>query len=169
MTIVLGVSALAAVSKQPHLKPTSGNLRSDALRTSRADKNLMKAGIAALSGQVGVQSGNQGSLTPEEATKLANGMKELVNRSTDGLTAVQHADGSVSVDLQDHFQNVAVAKKNPDGTITQACVDNTKAAAAFFQIDQQLFANNAKGGSQSKQQRETKQSIKPIASTGEER
>ena len=77
-------------------------------------------------------------LTQQEAKELAAGIKELVNQSTDGLQSVQHADGSVSIDLQGRFQSVAVAKRNEDGKLTQSCVDNPKAAANFFEIDPQL-------------------------------
>ena len=83
------------------------------------------------------------SLTQEEAQKVAEGIKQLVNKSTDGLVSVQHADGTVSMDLQGRFQNVAVAKKNADGTITHACVDTPEAAARFFQIDPQLVEDQS--------------------------
>ena len=82
-------------------------------------------------------------LTQQEAQKIAQGIKQLVNKSTEGLVSVQHADGTVSMDLQGRFQNVAVARKNADGTITQACVDTPEAAARFFQIDPQLVEDQA--------------------------
>ena len=77
-------------------------------------------------------------LTPEEAQRMADGIRELANQSTDGLQYMTHADGSVSVDLQGRFQNLALAKRNEQGTVTEACVDNPKAAAAFLEIDPQL-------------------------------
>lgn len=78
-------------------------------------------------------------LTQEEAQQLAEGIKALVNQSTDGLKQVQHADGSVSMDLDDRFQNVALAKKTADGNVAQSCVDNPAAAAAFLGINQELI------------------------------
>ena len=42
------------------------------------------------------------------------------------------------MDLDGHFQNVIVAKKNEDGTVSQSCVDNRQTAAEFFGIDPQL-------------------------------
>ena len=42
------------------------------------------------------------------------------------------------MDLQGRFQNLALAKRNEQGTVTEACVDNPKAAAAFLEIDPQL-------------------------------
>jgi len=80
-----------------------------------------------------------GQLTPEDAQKLAEGLKPLINESTKGLVPVQRADGSVSMDLQGRFQNVTVAKKEADGSVSQSCVNNLDAAAAFFGIDRQLL------------------------------
>lgn len=84
------------------------------------------------------QTGQVRPLTQEEAQKLADGIKQLVNQSTEGLQAVRHADGSVSMDLQGRFQNIAVAKRDEDGKLIQSCIDNPESAAAFFGIDPQL-------------------------------
>ena len=89
------------------------------------------------------QSGQIRPLTQEEAQKLADGIKQLVNKSTDGLVSIKRPDGSVSMDLQGRFQNVALAKKNDDGTVSQACVDNPESAARFFGIDPQLVRDQA--------------------------
>ncbi|HKY28097.1 MAG TPA: hypothetical protein VJM12_09140 [Pyrinomonadaceae bacterium] len=108
---------------------------------------LALATAAAVSIQTGETKSAQETqtrpLTQQEAQKVAQGIKQLVNKSTEGLVSVQHADGTVSMDLQGRFQNVAVAKKNADGTITQACVDTPEAAARFFQIDPQLIEDQA--------------------------
>ena len=80
-------------------------------------------------------------LTPQEAEKLAAGLKPMLNQSTEGLVQVQHPDGSVSMDLDDRFQNVTVARVNKDGTVSQSCVDNPGAAGAFFGIDPKLIEN----------------------------
>lgn len=90
--------------------------------------------------QVDPQTGQIKPLTPEEAKRLADGLKVMLNNSTEGLVEVHHADGSVSMDLQGRFQHVMVARTEADGTIiTQACVDNPEAAASFFGIEPQLL------------------------------
>jgi hypothetical protein len=86
-------------------------------------------------------------LTQEEAQKLASALKVLVNQSTDGLASVQHNDGSVSMDLQGRFQNVILARKNEDGTMSESCVDNPASGAAFFGIDPALVGVKSKVGS----------------------
>lgn len=85
------------------------------------------------------QTGQSRPLTPDEARRLAEGIKQMLSQSTEGLVQVHHADGSVSMDLQGRFQNVMLAKKEDDGTISQACVDNVDSAAAFFEIDPALL------------------------------
>lgn len=85
------------------------------------------------------QTGQTRPLTPEEARILADGIKQLVSQSTEGLVQIERADGSVSMDLQGRFQSVMLAKKEDDGTISQACVDNLESAAAFFEIDPALL------------------------------
>jgi len=84
------------------------------------------------------QTGQVRPLTQQEAQDLATELKRLANRSDQGLTSVSHPDGTVSLNLEDRFQNVALAKKNADGTVEQACIDNPKAGAEFFGIDQKL-------------------------------
>ena len=50
------------------------------------------------------------------------------------------------MDLQGRFQNVALARKEAEGTVTQSCVDNPQAGAAFFRIDPKLVGVQAKAG-----------------------
>jgi hypothetical protein len=89
--------------------------------------------------QIDTQTGQVKPLTPQEAQELAEGLAPMVDQSTDGLVQVRHADGSVSMDLQGRFQSVAVARITTEGTIEQGCVDNPRAAAAFFGISPKLI------------------------------
>ncbi len=85
------------------------------------------------SGQQVSVDANSGKLrqpTPEEVQKLTESM--TMNDSVDGLTAVTLPDGGTMVDLQGRFQSVAVVKKNPDGTLAQACVESKKEAEDFL-------------------------------------
>ena len=84
-------------------------------------------------------------LTPEEAKTMADGLKPLLNDSAEGLPSVKHSDGTVTTDLQGRFQNVTVAVKDPTtGAVTQACINNTEAAAGFLGIDRKLLDLPAK-------------------------
>jgi hypothetical protein len=81
--------------------------------------------------------------TQQDRDALAAGLKEMINQSTEGLAEVQHSDGSVSVNLEDRFQSVTVAKDS-NGRLSQSCVDNPQAAGAFFNIDPKLIDNKSR-------------------------
>lgn len=106
------------------------------------------------------QTANQAAqikpLTQEEAQKLAAALKELANQSQEGLKQVRHADGTVSIDVQGRFQNVALAKRNEDGTISQACIDNPASGALFFGIDPKLVGLKTSGATVSRDQSTSK-------------
>lgn len=144
---VLAAGAVAAVSvrtakekraQAEKIKPTAAN---------EANGKYITVKVAGQEVQMPTQNGTIRPLTPEEARKLAEGLKPMLNQSTEGLKQVQHPDGSVSMDLEGRFQNVTLAQKNSDGSLSQACVDNTDAAASFLGIDPAEFGSSAKAGS----------------------
>ena len=87
-------------------------------------------------GQIHTLSSEQFAQSDRDA--LAGGLKEIINQSTEGLTEIRHSDGSVSVNIEDRFQSVTVAKDD-NGRLSQSCVDNPQAAGAFFNIDPKLI------------------------------
>ena len=135
---VLAVGAMTVVSRQ---KLSSNQTQS---RTARAADGDFASKAAGQDVHFHTQDEQTGELTPEEAQKIAGGLRELVNQSTEGLVEIRHADGSVSVNLDDHFQNVTVARVNRNGSLAQSCVDNPLAAGAFFGIDPKLIENQAR-------------------------
>ena len=145
-TAILVIGAITVISRQAvKVKEESNTQERRPPVTKAANRNYVTVKVAGRDVQVDSQTGQIKELTPEEAQKLAAGLKQVINQSTDGLVQVQHPDGSVSMDLDDHFQNVIVARKNDDGTVATACVDNPKSAGAFFGIDPQLIDNQPKG------------------------
>jgi hypothetical protein len=133
---ILAVGAATVVSRQ---KLSNGVTSRPAEEATRDSVTLNEAGQAV---HFGSQSGQVKRMTAEEAEKLAAGLKRLVNQSTEGLVEVRHPDGSVSLSLDDHFQNVTVARINDNGSVSQSCVDNPQAAGAFFRIDPKLIENS---------------------------
>ena len=121
----------AETAKTPSANSAQANNARTFITTRVAGQNV----------QIDTQSGEIKPLTPQEAEKLAEGLAPMLDDSTDGLVKVRHADGSISMDLQDRFQNVTVARVTSDGTIEQSCVDNPRAAAKFFRIDPKLIEN----------------------------
>ena len=85
------------------------------------------------------QNGQIRALTQDESKRLADGLKQVINNSSDGLVEVVNKDGSVSIDLKGHFHDVMVARKEDDGTVSTSCINNLEAAAGFFEIDPKLL------------------------------
>jgi len=139
-TLILGVSTVTVLSRQTGLakewKPETASIV-----PKKPNKNYVTMKVAGQDVQVDSQTGEIQQLTPEEAEKLAAGLKPMLNQSTEGLVQFHHPDGSVSVDLQGRFQDVTVARVNKDGTVSQSCVNNPKAAGAFFGIAPKLIEN----------------------------
>jgi len=133
---VIVIAAITVVSRQSGA--TNAPQKVTNATADAADKKFTTIKVAGQEVQVDSQ-GKIKPLTPEEAKKLADGLKGMLNKSSAGLTVEHKADGSDTVDLQDRFQSVIVARENQDGTITQSCVDNPRAAANFFGIDPKLL------------------------------
>jgi hypothetical protein len=71
--------------------------------------------------------------THEEIQALTGAMK--LNNSVEGLTSKVVGNGTVMVDLQGRFESVSVAKRNPDGSISKACVVSAKEAEQFLKSE----------------------------------
>jgi hypothetical protein len=136
--VILAIGAITVVSRQK-ARATSNGQDNRPQMAEKSQQNFVKLNVAGQDVQVDGDTGRIRELTPEEAQKLAAGFKGMVNQSTEGLVQVHHPDGSVSMDLEGRFQNVTVARRDKDGSITQSCVDNPKAAGEFFGIDPKLL------------------------------
>jgi hypothetical protein len=135
--VILAIAAVAVASRQK-AKATGASAPERSLRVANKS-NFVTVKVAGQDVEVDSQTGRMRELTDDEARKLAAGLKQMVNPSTKGLSEVQHADGSVTMDLQDRFQNLTVARVNDDGSVSQSCVDNPEAGGAFFGIDPKLI------------------------------
>lgn len=149
-TVILTIAAATVVSRQ-RARATEASAAEKSTQVAKESKgesqgNFRTVKVAGQDVQVNSQTGEIKALTQEEARKLAAGLKQMINQSTEGLVQVQHDDGSVSMDLEGRFQNVTVARVNKDGSVSQSCVDNPQAAGAFFGIDPKLIENEANAG-----------------------
>jgi hypothetical protein len=86
--------------------------------------------------RVNAQTLQQGPLTQGQARQLAEQLEG--NKATDGLVQERQEDGTVAVDLRGRFQNVTLARRNDDGTVSAACVDTPEAAGAFLRSEEQV-------------------------------
>ena len=107
-------------------------------------KNLVTIEVAGKKLQVDARTLQQGPLTQDQAQQIADALKD--NKSTDGLAQIRQANGSLSMDLQGRFQDVVIAKKNDDGSVSQACVDNPQAASTFLQNQRVPTVPSGPGG-----------------------
>jgi Na+-translocating ferredoxin:NAD+ oxidoreductase RnfG subunit len=142
---VLVVGAVTVLSRQPAKAKEAKKQETAAVMPAvipdQPKKNYVTVKVGGQDVKIDSQTGQIQELTPEEAQRLAAGLKPMLNKSSDGLVTVQHPDGSMSMDLQGRFQNVAVARVNKDGTVSESCVDNPRAAGAFFGIDPKQIEN----------------------------
>ena len=148
MLLLVGVvSALSQQGELPVIKSQVEGRKSEVAKQSdktpgaaeSKNRNYVTANAAGQPVVLDRQTGESRPLTPQEAQTLAEGIKQLVNPTDEGLVQVRHANGMVSMDLQGHFQNVSLAKKEADGSISQSCVNDLESAASFFDIDPALL------------------------------
>ena len=143
--VILAIGAVTVLSRQSAKQNRSNDLERSAAVADKSGKKYRTVKVAGQDVQVDSQTGQIVPLTPQEAERLAQGLKQMINTSSEGLVEVQNADGSASMDLEGHFQNVSVARENQDGSTTTSCVNNPRAAGAFFGIDPKLIENHPKG------------------------
>lgn len=126
--VLLVIGAVTAIAKY---KSGTGGQAQQGKATSQPGAQYLTVDVGGRKLQVNAHALQQGPLTQDQAQQIADALKD--NQSADGLVQMQNADGSVLVDLQGRFQNVILATKNSDGSVDQACVDNSESASAFLQ------------------------------------
>src|SRR5207248_1917001 len=139
---IVVATAITVISRQKSAARSAAELaptQTSTVAATTAGRTYVTRRIGGQDVQIDVQTGEIKPLTPQEAQKLAEGLAPMLDRSTDGLVQVRHADGSVSMDLHGRFQDVTVARVNSDGTVEQSCVNNPQAAAKFFGINPKLI------------------------------
>jgi hypothetical protein len=125
---ILTVGSVAVASRQQW--STKPSAETDEHRVSAVQDDLLPASTF-------------DTVTQDGHEKLAEGLGQMINQSTEGLTEIHHSDGSVSLNLEDRFQNVSVAKVT-NGRLSQSCLDNPQSAGVFFSIDPKLIDNTAR-------------------------
>jgi hypothetical protein len=70
--------------------------------------------------------------TPAEVQNFVTQISPMLNRSPSNVRVINRPDGSKHFKLNGGFQSVLMARGNPDGTISHACVDSTEQATQFL-------------------------------------
>ena len=141
---LVSITAITVISRQSASGKQTELSQQTTTAANAGAKKYMKVKVGGQEVFVDSQTGKIRPLTPQEAEELAQGLKGMLNKSSEGLKEIHNADGSVSMELQDRFQNVVVARENEDGSVSTSCVDNPRAAANFFGIDQKLLESGPK-------------------------
>ena len=85
------------------------------------------------SSQAGIDaSGRLRPLTNDEARELLAGISRFVDQSAEGLTPVRHASGMLTLDLDDRFQSVSLARLGTDGGVALRCIGTPAEAKQFL-------------------------------------
>jgi hypothetical protein len=122
--LALGAATVIAKYASPRKEvATSSN-------ASPSDDGFVTVKVGGKKIRVNARTMQQAPLTQEQSQQVADALTN--NKSTTGLVEVKHADGTVEMDLQGRFQNVMLAKKNDDGSVSTACVDNAGTARSFL-------------------------------------
>jgi hypothetical protein len=70
--------------------------------------------------------------TAAEVDTLVQAVAPAVDRSTTNVRVVNLPGGAQRAEINGGFQNAVIARANPDGTVSTACVDSTEQAKAFL-------------------------------------
>src|ERR1051325_9939895 len=108
LLLVAGVAAYAAKYNSQTPAPATA-------APAKAADNFVTVEVGGKKLRVNAQTLQQGPLTQDQSQRIADALEGT--KTPEGLVEVQHADGTVSMDLQGRFQNVTVAKKNDDGSV----------------------------------------------------
>lgn len=135
VAVVLTIGAVTVVSRQ---KFPSDKVQKQTQLTQTPET------YPSLHNEAGNQTSQTARLSAVDADRLATGIGPMVKPYSEGLLAVHHGDGSVSINLEDRYQNVTVVRVNENGSLTQSCVDNPQAAGAFFGIDPSLIERKSR-------------------------
>jgi hypothetical protein len=123
-SVLLVLGTVTVIARYESRKPAINS-------SAPTEKNFVTVEVGGKKLRVNAATLQQGPLTQDQSQQIADALQN--NKSTEGLVQVQHADGTIEMDLQGRFQNVMLAKKNDDGSVSEACVDTPEAANAFLQ------------------------------------
>jgi hypothetical protein len=140
--VLLCACVATAVAKYGSRVGESARAESTSAAASKPADDFVTVEVGGKRIRVNAKTLQRGPLTQEQSQEIADALEG--NKSTDGLVETKHEDGTVSVDLQGRFQNVTVAKRNDDGSVSSSCVDTPEGARSFLRRDD--AATPAPGG-----------------------
>lgn len=85
-----------------------------------------------LNAAVDKTTGKLRALNADEARTLIEAMGRFLDQSSEGLVSVYHPNGMVTMDLDDRFQSVSLARVRTDGAVDMRCVGSVAEARAYL-------------------------------------
>jgi hypothetical protein len=64
--------------------------------------------------------------TDEQIHALEEAVAAMLSQETEGLEPVEQPDGTIMLDLQDRFNEIAIATISPSGEVSVGCVDHPR-------------------------------------------
>ncbi len=104
-----------------------------ASQTTETVRDAEPASAAGVSVAIDPQTKKVRQPTPEEVRQLESSFKSLFGNAAVAPAATYWADGTVSIAVPEEYLNVLVARINPDGSVTESCVNGAAEATAFVQ------------------------------------
>jgi hypothetical protein len=74
--------------------------------------------------------------TPQETQELVDQVSAFTDRSAEGLSEQQTAQGGTKISLEGGFSGVALGRANADGTTEVRCVTSMEEAAEFLGLEE---------------------------------
>lgn len=160
--------ALAFCASAPALAQHAG--KHDQASAAKAADEEVAVEIAGQTASVDPKTGQLRALSADEAKALMEGISRYVDQSGDGLIPVYHASGAVSIDLDERFQSVSIARTTTDGKVATRCVGSGEEAEAFLSATQVAGKPAAKAPVQAKKSKAKKGRVaKPAPQTAKAR
>ena len=120
---VLGIAVVAAIALP----------RNSSQASSQARQKKFKAMKEIVFDQA---TGKLRKPTTEETDLMVEQISSLTNRSTEGLTVQQSAQGGEMMDLEGRFGGVVLGRARADGTTEIRCVFTMEEAVAFLGLEE---------------------------------
>jgi len=128
--VLVALAAVPVSEAQTAAAGPSRKERREAPRT-KAPRAVAQRNVSGLQAVVDPVTGQLRQPTAEESMRLSEALEEMLSQSSEGLEVVELGDGTMMVDLQDRFQEIAVASI-VGGQIRMACVNDHSSLDAFL-------------------------------------
>jgi len=127
----VAAAALACALGAASLAMAEGR-NATAPQTGRTAVNQVKVTDSGMRVYIDPATGRIKQPTAAEVRALDEAIASLPMREMKSVQATQYSDGTVSIANPGDLMSYAMARINPDGSVSQACIDDAATADAFL-------------------------------------